>query len=417
MANINHEIRIARKRLGLTLKSVCGEFMSVSNLSNIENGKTRIKRDTLIYLKKKLNLPDDLLENAEARGRVESLHLKASTYKTSKSMTKAISCYKEIIDLCEENFIEDELAIALRELGILQMEMNIQNAIKNLEKSAELFSEQQNYNELAVTTTKLGAAYFSVENYSKSTDLFKEALMYMKDDTGKGSLFYNLASTYFRLGEIGEATHYCELAIENLTLNDVDYLISANILQGILFSKVSLFHLSRKALTKAKKLSEKHNSPYLLSKVLLNLGNVEMELNQNSGLPMDYFKLSGELKRDFNDVIGMIRLNRSLAKWYIRNNNINLGESLLKEALQQSRKMKNKYDEMKCLEEISDFTLKNNKDYQNSIDLLFKALLIARDIQSTKAEKRILESLSNVFYLKGDKQKSFEKYIELKNIR
>lgn len=56
MQLMGEKIRKRRKELGLTLKEVAGDFVTVAQLSAIENGKSKPSRKLLEFLAKQLNV-------------------------------------------------------------------------------------------------------------------------------------------------------------------------------------------------------------------------------------------------------------------------------------------------------------------------------------------------------------------------
>lgn len=228
--------KIKRIRIyhGVTLKELCGDKVSVSKMSCIENGKIKADKDILEYVSKKLNIDYDylvsdvkeqLISNLEfikknaieekedalknninyaleysyedlafefthilfnyyiEKGKVENIHSIISQYydlyQKNNSLDNTITYY---IDMAEFFYSTEEYSEAI----------NYYSRIKPLLKEKEELDE----NVYSYICYKEGMSYLNSDNLDKAYDSLKEAINYIdsiKDDNKKGDLYQAFA--------------------------------------------------------------------------------------------------------------------------------------------------------------------------------------------------------------------------------
>lgn len=228
--------KIKRIRIyhGVTLKELCGDKVSVSKMSCIENGKIKADKDILEYVSKKLNIDYDylvsdvkeqLISNLEfikknaieekedalknninyaleysyedlafefthilfnyyiEKGKVENIHSIISQYydlyQKNNSLDNTITYY---IDMAEFFYSTEEYSEAI----------NYYSRIKPLLKEKEELDE----NVYSYICYKEGMSYLNSDNLDKAYDSLKEVINYIdsiKDDNKKGDLYQAFA--------------------------------------------------------------------------------------------------------------------------------------------------------------------------------------------------------------------------------
>ena len=177
MSHIGLEIKKRRKQLGMTQHEIVEGFMSISKLSNIENGKTEIDPLTWQHLKQKLGMDDEFNDKKTSTETVDKLITQAQSYYKAKLLDKSIHRFKEAIDLSEKKLLFYKTAYAYREAGRIYMEQrDYPQAIKLIERAIVLFESSRDYEMVRHCKVMLGVIYYNQEKFSKAINHFLEIL-------------------------------------------------------------------------------------------------------------------------------------------------------------------------------------------------------------------------------------------------
>lgn len=422
MQKIGDEIKSKRKQLGLTQHEVVGEFMSISKLSNIENGKILPDIETWNYLKQKLELSDSLLMNHEAMEEVEFSLEQAATYSRTGLMKKAKEKYLEIVNRPDaEIFFKEQAAYAYKELALTHLhEKKLSEALRSLEKAKTLFEAAADYVNLGKCLVNEGTILFKQEKYEEAITVYRDSLKNLPEEETslKGAIYYNMASIYFWLNKLDNANYYCEKAVTFLNENDTSHYPGALILQGILHKEARMYLLAKEKLKKAKELSIKHNKSYLIGKCWHNLGIIEMEVGMNEKA-LEYFEMSLEIKKTQLDEVGMIRTQVSIAELYYKTGQLDKAKELADISLLNCRKQGLRLEEILCLKVLSR-VYSDNYQEELFLDTIFKAMTLVDRLGLTSKKVEFLEIIAQFFYQKGDyntcRDKLFEAFLIKKRV-
>ncbi|HET7657701.1 MAG TPA: helix-turn-helix transcriptional regulator, partial [Bacillales bacterium] len=141
MKLVGEEIRKRRKQLRLTQSEVAGKTMSVSKLSNIENGKMLPDPATWTYLRQRLGLSRDLSKQKQTAEQVQFLFEQAGTYETAQLYERAEVKYRESGELAEQSLLLDEAGRSYHKLAGLEIKRRkYKAALEHLKKALACFA-------------------------------------------------------------------------------------------------------------------------------------------------------------------------------------------------------------------------------------------------------------------------------------
>ncbi|WP_394578535.1 helix-turn-helix domain-containing protein [Cytobacillus firmus] len=409
MEHFGEIIRRERKLQKKTQATVAGDIISVSTLSNIENGKiTDIPPKVYHHLLNVLNLSKEVLDDKKAIEQIKTLLTQASTFEALQH-NKSEKIYHEILNLASDYHLYSYKAAAHKKLGNLYFNLQrFEEAVKHLKEAISIYSSFDNGSQEGFECKiKLVAIKFSKEKYELALTDFEELYNHVLNDKSlnryKGIIQYNIASTYYRLNNLNQASYFCEESLENLTTDNTDYLISALILSSILLNKNGNYLLARSKLMKAQEYAKNFNKPIFLTKILHNIAEID---NQSGKLESAraYFISSLELNKNLNNDLGVARNKMGLAHIYLKYNELILSKNLAEESLKLFRSIHSKFDELECLLLLGDIyrqlTLSSSE-----LDSLLKANGIAKLLN----RKETLFNISFKLALYYKKQNNTEK--------
>ncbi|TCP29821.1 soluble NSF attachment protein (SNAP)-like [Scopulibacillus darangshiensis] len=405
---IGQEIKKRRKELGLTLEQAAGNFMSISQLSNIENNKTSLSPQTWSYLKRTLQIEFDLLAAKEIEDELNYLSEKAKTLSTAGLVDQAIDTYQMILIKSAEGFLIEPQADAYLALGELFLIKKMgKEAVAAFLKAAEFYEALQDNDNRGHSVMKIGVTYFNQGKYRQAINHFDTALNIVANSLQrsiKGCLFYNLASTYYKIKDVDRAASYCERALLHLTQNEPRYLIGTYNLQAILYAKMNMPFTAKDKLTQAKSLAESIQDSALIAKSLHNIGFIESQLKHFDNAAK-YLSLSLEIKKANKNELGILRTQLAVSSLHFRNGDISQAVDTLNQALASARKKHYISEEIACLNLLRHIYLKRGEETLY-LDHTFKALSLAESLNAVNLQIDILHDLAE-FYLSKSNIKAY----------
>ncbi len=409
MNHLGFEIKKKRKQLGLTQQDVSKGFMSIAKLSNIENGKVNPDSETWNYLKQKLEIVEDVMDNNKM---IEKVHLylaQAKTYSKTNMIEKAIEKYNQVIEVSKTVYLFRECSMAYSELGSIYIEQReYKLAHFFLLKAIDYYESIADLPNLLDCKMRLGVLYTRQENYSKALEYYSHILNEIPDQLNelKGPLYYNVAILYYKLNDLDNANYACEKALIFLSEKDRNYFMGTLILQAILLKRVKMFLLAREKLEIAREMSTKYNHMISLGKCWHNLGDIELE-SKNFDKALEYFKLSLEVKENQGDDIGIIRTTAYMAELYLQIEELELARELGTKALRLARKHYLRNEELVCLSTLSKiYATLGERD--RFLDLSLKAMTLADALSFHNKKIELLETVAKYFHESGNATKCSE---------
>lgn len=253
------KIKRARVYQGITLKELCGDKVSISKMSCIENGKIKADNDILEYISRKLNIDynylvrdvrEQIIANIEsiendlvAEDEVEKVlnnnlnySLEYSYYDLAFKLTHKLFGF-----YVKENKVESIQVIISNYYDLYQKNNTVENTITYFDDMATFFYSIKEYNEAISYYERIknilsdkessdkekfsyasyyeGKAYEKLNEIEKAFSSIKDAFKYIdnvKEDLYKGKIFHIYATLCIRLNKkeykkyMNEAYSYLE---------------------------------------------------------------------------------------------------------------------------------------------------------------------------------------------------------------
>ncbi|WP_085521875.1 helix-turn-helix domain-containing protein [Tuberibacillus sp. Marseille-P3662] len=394
---IGNELRKQRKALGLTLKEIAGNGMSISRLSNIENGKTPLDPKTWHYLQQTLNLRQNLYVNEQKRTKLKHLLKEASTYEQAGLSDQAIKLYQDIIDQAEEALLFDIQAQSCFQLGNLLINYrDLQQAENQLTQALDIFKHNDTA-ACAPVIMKLGVIQFHRNHYDKAIQMFHNSLNTVPEERShlKGSIYYNLASAHFRLKAYDKTAYFSEKALIHLPDEASEQIIGTYILQGIMYAENRFYQSSLQTFYAAKQRAETMNHQHLLGKIHHNIAMCESaQLNDNGA--EQHLAIALAIKQAKQDTLGELRTLLAMANTAIKQRDYSGAQDKLNEVTARlPNRHESEWIETSMLQK--DIDLYHGRDIL-ALDHLHKALTLANRMQATHIQTDIYDALARYYH-------------------
>lgn len=276
-------LRKIRKERGLTQSELAKGIISVSYISQIENGIKEVPPYLLSELAKRLGVSEDYLLGKDESKAVDEL------YKTIQDQHDAI--FRNKIEQVEENIeairakvykysMNDELQIQYTLFEILyHLHKNqIEQVESWLEKLKELHIAK--YPFLMYRFLRLyGLFKYKKGQYTQSLEYYKKAFEMERLVTGPSLdhayLVYNMALSYLQLNNLQSSFYYIQEAIIRFTeIGNWYGICESLILIGAIYYHQSQYSKALEEYKKALKIAEDFSERYLQGKILHNIGLV-----------------------------------------------------------------------------------------------------------------------------------------------
>lgn len=357
------KIKRARIYKGITLKELCGEEISISKMSCIENGKIKADDECLKYISDKLQ--------------IDYSYLVQDVYEQIKDNIKSVKKSKHSLE-------------------------KIESIIKyNLD-----YSFRYNFNDLALELIHILFKLYIKDNkieklqllISKYFDLYQHAT-----NNEQIIIYYNdMAEFFVKTKEYHEAISYYSRIIQIYEKDQIkfdDKYIYACFYEGICYKNINLIEESYKCLKKIidkEALFKNDNDKgdyyheFAIVNILLYIGEADKYLNIALNYKKDDMKVLAKFKAENGDIYFKVHKDdkalielEDAAKIYPREDVRGCGEFLIK-----------------CI----DILYKNNK-YDEAFSYISEALNLAIDID----DERLIEK---AYYFKGMIHQKLNDYIQ-----
>ena len=357
------KIKRARIYKGITLKELCGEEISISKMSCIENGKIKADDECLKYISDKLQ--------------IDYSYLVQDVYEQIKENIKSVKKSKHSLE-------------------------KIESIIKyNLD-----YSFRYNFNDLALELIHILFKLYIKDNkieklqllISKYFDLYQHAT-----NNEQIIIYYNdMAEFFVKTKEYHEAISYYSRIIQIYEKDQIkfdDKYIYACFYEGICYKNINLIEESYKCLKKIidkEALFKNDNDKgdyyheFAIVNILLYIGEADKYLNIALNYKKDDMKVLAKFKAENGDIYFKVHKDdkalielEDAAKIYPREDVRGCGEFLIK-----------------CI----DILYKNNK-YDEAFSYISEALNLAIDID----DERLIEK---AYYFKGMIHQKLNDYIQ-----
>lgn len=345
--------KIKRSRIykGITLKELCGDKISISKMSCIENGKIKADEESLRYISKKLQVDYDYL----VRDVYDQIKYNIEDIKKSTCSLKKL-----------ENIINYNLEYACK-CGFNDLALKLTHIL------FELYMDNDKVEKIQLLISKYYDLY-------RLTQCNEEIIVYYSD----------MATFFMKTAEYHEAISYFARIIEiyeNSYIEDRLSYVYACFYKGICYKNINMnekaYECLKKVLEFTNILSDKDKGDFYHEFAILNILLYKIEAEK-------YLKKAFEYKK--NDLKELAKFKGKNGEVYFRVQEVNNAMKEIKDAIKiYPRKDKKGCGEflIKCID-----TLYNNKQYEEAFKYTEEALDLAINIDEIKL-------IEKGYYFKG----------------
>lgn len=346
------KIKRARIYKGVTLKELCGNKVSISKMSCIENGKIKADKEVLEYVAKMLNLDYDYLVRDVEDQIIEN------------------------INLIENNLIPEE-----------EIDTVINNNLN--------YALEYSYNNLAFELIHKLFNYYVKKNKVENIQLIISQYydLYEKNNNNKNTITYyvDMATFFYSIKEYSEAINYYSRARvlikseEDFNKGKYSYI---SYMEGKCYDKLGLFEKAYEVITEAVMYIDYIENSEYKGDIYDIFGNLSIKLRKSDA--DKYINLSYEYKKDDLKLIAISKGKIGESYFYVDNREKAIKE--IKEGV-EIFPIDNKKEYVKFLNNSVEILYKNN-EYETSYEITDKALNLAIDTNDIKL-------IEKSYYLKG----------------
>ncbi|WP_152978215.1 tetratricopeptide repeat protein [Caloramator mitchellensis] len=369
---MGEKIRKRRKELGLTLKEVAGDFVTVAQLSSIENGKSKPSKKLLEFLAKQLGVNIEyfiISEHDAAHIKFNDILLKSKAYYNDAKYEEALNYFNSarpifnILSNLDKGIYYTFIGDCLYSMG------EYEQSFENFNKALVYYLRTVEYNLIADINIKIGNSLYMAKNYEIALGYYLNALSYidkLSDLSITARIFYDLSLCYFTLDRFGLSREYLEKCIEYIKMNDLE--TKSNLL------------------------------PYI--NMMIGLINLKLDNVKES---LEEFNQAFEKYKLQNDIVGMARAKNNIGICLRELGQSDKAIECFKEALEY-KVISNDEDILEPVRNLIEI-YSNDVLYDNIIDILNNA-------ESIFIKRNDYEGLINIYLLKMDffiKHNDFDK--------
>lgn len=346
------KIKRARVYQGITLKELCGNKVSISKMSCIENGKIKADKDILEYIADKLSLDYSYLV---------------------KDVEEQINANLELIR--SNNVSESDIS------DVIEHNLN--------------YALEYSYNGLAFELIHLLFNYYVKENKIENIQLIVSQYydLYQKNNTKENTItyYFDMATFFYRIKEYNEAINYYsrarELIKDDGDFDKVKYAYTCY-REGKCYEKLGSIEDSYKVLEEAMLFIDFINDELDKGDIYHSFANACIKLKKND--TEKYMELSYKYKKDNPMIVAISKGKNGESYFYV-----NEREKAIKEILEGIELFpiddKKKY--VRFLNKSIN-TLYENEEYDIAYDITDKALNLAINTDD-------ILLIEQAYYLKG----------------
>ena len=328
---------------------------------------------SLEYLNDALRIFESLNDKVNME---DTLYWTGCVYYELKNYTEAQTYFKKALEISQDIGDREIEVSNTRKLGIIFKELGYYNKpLKYFEQMLNAIKETESHPEKGDILNTIGDLHYGMGNYEEAMKAYDEAMQIFKernDKPNQGYVLFSMGNANRNLGNYLEAIDNLEGAFEIFSeLEDLFRQKHALLSLGEVYSELGDYEKSKEYDLKSKKIfippSEETKDSQFLS--LFNLGVHKLIVEKKYDKALDF---------------------------YIQ-------------ALDLSRELENKNDEMMSLVGVGDAYLEL-MEYSKALDFYRQGLLIAKQIGYLLFEDRCYRFIGKVFERQGQFEKAAESY-------
>ena len=358
-ARVGSNIREVRTKLGLTQAQLAAPEFSISYISAIERGKIRPSLRALSILAKRLDVPLTFLLEGSPAGAAEARAVGYSPADSGPDMGVDVDLLQANVLIHQHAFREAEALLApiqperittdqAYRLFLLRGQIHLganeyQEAVVDLRSAVSQGEGLNDIESIERARNLLGKAYFSLynytlamENHQRSNNAIENG--YIEDPVFALDVYSNLASDYFRLGDLEKAVVYYHRALA--TLDDMSH-DSKSFAQRYMaisqsYKAADKLSIARDYATRSLALYEMREEQRLAGLTHQRLGKALERQNDLDGAEQEY-RQAIAIERELDDDVSVSICLTSLAELLLKREQPEEAEREAQEALSFAR--------------------------------------------------------------------------------
>ncbi len=358
-ARVGSNIREVRTKLGLTQAQLAAPEFSISYISAIERGKIRPSLRALSILAKRLDVPLTFLLEGSPAGAAEARAVGYSPADSGPDMGVDVDLLQANVLIHQHAFREAEALLApiqperittdqAYRLFLLRGQIHLganeyQEAVVDLRSAVSQGEGLNDIESIERARNLLGKAYFSLYNYTLAMENHQRCNNaiengYIEDSVFALDVYSNLASDYFRLGDLEKAVIYYHRAMA--TLDDMSH-DSKSFAQRYMaisqsYKAADKLSIARDYATRSLALYEMREEQRLAGLTHQRLGKALERQNDLDGAEQEY-RQAIAIERELDDDVSVSICLTSLAELLLKREHPEEAEREAQEALSFAR--------------------------------------------------------------------------------
>ncbi len=358
-ARVGSNIREVRTKLGLTQAQLAAPEFSISYISAIERGKIRPSLRALSILAKRLDVPLTFLLEGSPAGAAEARAVGYSPADSGPDMGVDVDLLQANVLIHQHAFREAEALLApiqperittdqAYRLFLLRGQIHLganeyQEAVVDLRSAVSQGEGLNDIESIERARNLLGKAYFSLYNYTLAMENHQRCNNaiengYIEDSVFALDVYSNLASDYFRLGDLEKAVTYYHRALA--TLDDMSH-DSKSFAQRYMaisqsYKAADKLSIARDYATRSLALYEMREEQRLAGLTHQRLGKALERQNDLDGAEQEY-RQAIAIERELDDDVSVSICLTSLAELLLKREQPEEAEREAQEALSFAR--------------------------------------------------------------------------------
>lgn len=393
--SIGEKIRRARVYKGYTLKDLCGDKISISKMSCIENDKIDIEEDILDFIAEKLDLDINYLNETVKEQLIRNLNLLEDV----ENISEYEDLLKYNIDIAKKYEYFDIAFELLHKLFNYYLDFNYKEKCKFLiPQYYNVYQNIDNTENRLICFMDIGRCLFSNEEFNQALNYYKSVIKELenKEKIEEYEILinsiYSVVNCYFAMGDIDKAYEFRKNLIDLVDYTD-DKLLKADI-----YHMLGIFSIKDKDIDKFKYYEKKSYKYYG------NNSYRRLEAVLDFALTMFKFDFKDEAKKYTEIIIKEYPRDdiRQIVEFTLKNIKILIENDMIDVA------------QVIC-DEILNYSIELNNEKYIEESYYYKALIYSKQNKLDSAEMYINLSL-DILLKYGSKLELYNRYMEIANV-
>jgi tetratricopeptide (TPR) repeat protein len=354
-ARVGTNIREVRTKLGMTQAQLAAPEFSISYISAIERGKIRPSLKALSILARRLDVPLTFLLEGSPAGAAEARAVGYSPADSGPDQRIDVDLLQASVLIQQEEYAQAEQLLApiqperittdqVYRLYLLRGQVHLgadeyQEAVVDLRAAVSQGEALNDSEYIERARNLLGKAYYLLYNYTLAVENHQRCNAAIEngqvtDPVFSLDVYSNLASDYFRLGDLEKSVSYYHKALETLDEMNRDSKSFAQKYMEISqrYKSVGKLPMAREYAMRSLAVYEMRDEQRLVGLTHQKLGKALEKQNNLDGAEQEY-RRAITIERELNDEVAASTCHTSLAELLLKRGQMQQAEQEAQEAL------------------------------------------------------------------------------------